>query len=159
MFDFPPPDAATIEAMKAWAIAGAALGFGTLLPKWLAAHGWRGAPSEPTLHIPGAPGADKAAPAPWSAPGLGTATLGAFLGAMGAWGWYGGPSAQHAIGLAMACLGVPAALWQVLRVQRDGPAVGEPPPDDPDEAPSVLLFRALAGLGFAALGLVMAIFL
>jgi len=159
VFDFPPPDAATIEAMKAWAAAGAALGFGALLPKWLAAHGWRGAPIEPAPHIPGAPGADKAAPAPWSAPGLGAATLGAFLGAMGAWGWYGGSSAQHAIGLAMACLGVPAALWQVLRVQRDGPAVGEPPPDDPDAAPSVLLQKALAGLGFAALGLVMAIFL
>ena len=159
MFGFPPPDAATIEAMKAWAAAGAALGFGALLPKWLAAHGSRGAAIEPAPHIPGAPGANEAVPAPWSASGLGAAAFGALLGAMGAWGWYGGSSAQHAIGLAMACLGVPAALWQVRRVQRDGPAVGEPPPDDPDAAPSVLLQKALAGLGFAALGLVMAIFL
>jgi len=160
MFDLllPMPDPATQDAMIRWAVGGAVLGFGSILVQWFVKRVLRRAPADLALHIPGAPQVSDPTPAPWSPAGLWAAIVLAVIGAMGAWGWYGSELAQQRLGLILATVGVLQAVWQLLHVVRDIPAVGEPPPDDPDKTVAARMPAAWGGIAMACFGALVALF-
>lgn len=145
--------------MAWWAVGGAAAGLASVAFQWIVKPGVFGelAREEP-VHVPGAPQPADPAPPPWSLVGWRAAAIGAVLGALGAWGWYGPEDTRHRIGLIFAILGVAQSLWQLVRLHDGAPAVGEPPPDDPEDTVQARLPRAWWGLVMAALGVVMAYF-
>lgn len=153
----PWPDAATLEMMRWWAAGGAAIGFGAVAVQWLAKRVLRKVPAEAQLHIPGAPRVHDPAPTPWGPAGL-AALLGcAVIGAASAWGWYGPDEARRPIGVLFAVVGVLQAVRRLLGVSRDAPAVGEPPPDDPEKTVAARLPAAWGAIVFACFGVLTAL--
>ena len=161
MLDLLPllPDPAALAAMPWWAAGGAALGLGATAFQWLTRPGVFGEiVREAPIHVPGAPKPDDPAPAPWSPAGLRAALLGAVIGAAIGWGWYLPEESRDRVGVLFALVGVLHSAWRLLRVHRDAPAVGEPPPDDPEQTVQARLRSAWGGLVLAAFGVVMALF-
>lgn len=158
MLTLPPlPDQATLEMMALWAAAGATTGFGSVFARWLLKPGVFGnIEYEPPLHIPGAPQPESPLPRPWSMAGARAAAAGAAVGALMAWGWYGPEDTQVRLGVLLALAGLARSLWYVVHTLRDVPAIGEPPPDDPDKTVAARMPGALGGAVMAALGLAMA---
>ena len=153
----PLPDAATLAVLPWWIAGGAAAGFGAVAFQWLTKPGVFGEPvREEPIHIPGAPAPSDPVPVPWGPAGLRAALVGALAAALWAWGWYGTEDTRHRIAAFFAFAGLGRSLWELLKVHRDAPTVGEPPPDDPEQALPARLQRTLGGLGFAALGVAMA---
>jgi hypothetical protein len=149
----PLPDQATLDAMGWWACGGAAIGFGAIVVQWLKKPRVKQAP----LAIPGAPKPDDPAPTPWGPSGLFAAVGGAVLAALWAWGWYGPEEAMSRIGVILAVLGVLQSVRLLLHTLGDVPAVGEPPPEDPDKNAAARLPGAWFGLVMAGLGVLMAL--
>jgi hypothetical protein len=159
MFDLLPPlpDAATLAVLPWWIAGGATAGFGAVVFQWLTKPGVFGElVREEPIHIPGAPAPSDPVPVPWGPAGSRAALVGALAAALWAWGWYGPEDTQHRIAIFFALAGLGQSLWELLKVHRDAPTVGEPPSDDPEQALPARLRRALGGLGFAALGVAMA---
>jgi hypothetical protein len=153
----PLPDAAALEVLPFWIAGGAAAGFGAVTLQWLIKPGVFGElVREEPIHIPGAPAPHDPAPVPWGPAGLRAALVGALAAALWAWGWYGPAETQHRIAVLFALTGLAQSLWELLKVHRDAPTVGEPPSDGPQHVLPARFRRALGGLGFAALGVAMA---
>jgi hypothetical protein len=160
VFVLPPmPDAATLEAMQLWAMAGAGLGIGVVAVKWLTRPGVFGpGVNEEPLHIPGAPLPARLPPPPWSLSGLRAAAFGAALGGMLCWSFNTPDEVQQKVGVAFAILGVLQSVWALLRTMHDLPVVGEPPPEDPRDTVKLRLPGAIGGVLLACLGVAMAFF-
>ena len=155
----PWPDAATLAAMPYWVIGGAAAGLAAIAFEWIVKPGVFGrVVREEPIHVPGAPKPVDVAPPPWSAAGLRAAAIGAVVGGVAAWGWLGPKESQQSIGVTFAIVGVVQSIWLLVCIQRDAPAVGEPPPDDPAETVEARLRGAWGGVAMAAFGVVMAYF-
>jgi hypothetical protein len=152
----PMPDAATLETMAWWAgtCALVALG-GWGIARIANSRSPFAGPRDrepPPVEVPGytPPGADDDR---WTTlrSGLRYTLAGAFGGAMMGWLTATPESLDPGLDFLFETLGVVAAAIMLIRVMRDRPAVGEAPPDDPDDTVAARLPGAILQLTAAAL--------
>ena len=152
------PDAAMLETMTWWGLAGAAIALGGWAVAWLADRRspFAGPRQSPTVEVLGftPPGENEH---DWTSPRSAArlAVAGAFGGALLSWIIAAPDELDDRLQLGMELAVVAAAALVLLRTMRDIPAVGEAPPDDPDATLAVRVRNAALKLAASAFMLAM----
>ena len=163
MLDLLPalPDQATLAAMPSWAAIGAAIGLGAWIFNRIAERNMRfGREDSSSLPAVEVPGAELDKEPDWTSPKLALklTMAGALVGAFVAWP-IAAPLEDHdKFELLAAAFGLFAAMVALTRLLRDRTAVGEAPPEDPENTVARRLPGVALDVAFAVFMLAVAWF-